>query len=296
MASDPGDLVCPNYTSAEHATLRLELISDTVDDAAAAALLSRVWKVNNNAAKLTWQRQIKDVARQATDELRLRAEIEADRIAALKKAQAEDEEEALKKNWAKHVVIPNRPPPLHPSIIPSTYALCKLLKGEYLELHYFTNEGLADSRASASHGDDEAMLPVTDSAGGMSWIPVAAKRTATSFIPDRDLSWEQFSIAMLRMLKAMNNAKWVNQCISMLAVFWAALLNHPYRASALEVEKKCLLVYQAEQRMAWHQAIDTPEGAWDIGIIEPSNQIHTDTAQQRFSHGVCECLSRDNCI
>jgi len=56
----------------------------------------------------------------------------------------------------------------------------------------------------------------------------------------------------------------------MLATFWAALLNHLYRSSALESEKKCLLVYQAEQRIAWNQAIDTPEGAWDIGIIEPT--------------------------
>ena len=174
----------------------------------------------------------------------------------------------MKKNQAKHVIIPYRPLQFHLSIIPSTYTLHKLQKGEYLKLHYLTDEGLADSRATASHRDDKAMLPVTDSSGGISWIPATAKRTTISFIPDKDLTWEQFSISMLHLLKAMNSAKWVTQCISMLATFYVALLNHLYCLSALESEKKCLLVYQAEQRIAWHQAIDSPEGAWDISIIE----------------------------
>ena len=73
------------------------MISDTVDDAAAATLLSKVWRVNNNATKLVWQCQIEDTVRRVTEELRCRAEVEADRAVALEKAWMEAEE-ALKKN------------------------------------------------------------------------------------------------------------------------------------------------------------------------------------------------------
>ena len=98
MASDPNNFTYPNYSSAEHAASRLKLISDTVDDAAAATLLSKVWRVNKNAAKLAWQHQIEDTARRGTEELRHRVEVEADRAAALEKTWMEAEEEALKKN------------------------------------------------------------------------------------------------------------------------------------------------------------------------------------------------------
>jgi len=138
MALDPNNFTCPDYSSAEHATSRPELISDMVDDAAAAMLLSKVWRVNNNAAKLAWQCLIEDTARRATEELRCRVEVEADRAATLEKTQMEAEEEALKKNWAKHVVIPDRPPPLHPSIIPSTYVCsAQITKGRIFRAALF---------------------------------------------------------------------------------------------------------------------------------------------------------------
>ena len=72
------------------------------------------------------------------------------------------------------------------------------------------------------------------------------------------------------MLKAMNDVKWVDQWVSMLAVFWGELLNHPHHSSSREVDQRSLLVYQAEHRIAWYLAIDTPAGAWDIGIFEPT--------------------------
>ena len=65
-----------------------------------------------------------------------------------------------------------------------------------------------------------------------------------------------------------------------------ALLNHLYCLSALESEKKCLLVYQVEQRIAWHQAIDTAKGAWEISIIELT--LLRETHEQVFNK-LCTC-------
>ena len=60
----------------------------------------------------------------------------------------------------------------------------------------------------------------------------------------------------------------------MLTAFWSGLINHPYWFSTdlemVDINLQALLVYQTEQRIAWHQAIDTPDRAWDIGIIDPT--------------------------
>lgn len=53
----------------------------------------------------------------------------------------------------------------------------------------------------------------------------------------------------------------------MLANLWGKLQVHPFRYSRDPLDQQALLLYQAEQRRAWHQAIDTPAGAWDIGTL-----------------------------
>jgi len=266
MAVDPNTLVCPNYTSPDFVTARLDFTTATFSDAQAAELLARVWKRTNNAHKVTWKQDIDKAARKAAEDLRCRAEEEAHRRAKAEDDRLEAESEAMKKNCSKFMFIPLRPPPLVSSVIPSTYTSRKLQRGEYVELHYFTNIGLAESRVAASHADDEAMLPLSDlTTGSMNWIPACMKRSTTSFVPDKELSWDHFSIAVPRILQAMANAKWTDQHTTMLAAFWSGLMNHPYWFSTdpetVDIDLQALLVYQAEQRIAWHQAINTPEGA-----------------------------------
>ncbi|KAF9237272.1 hypothetical protein BU15DRAFT_48948, partial [Melanogaster broomeanus] len=48
-------------------------------------------------------------------------------------------QEERKKYKNKYIPIPNVTVSMDPIIIPSTYALNKLRKGEYCELYYFTN-------------------------------------------------------------------------------------------------------------------------------------------------------------
>jgi len=266
---DPNTLICPDYSADEYATARADFTSDAITNALAAQILSKAWTVTNNADKAIWKREIDRVVAEKVEALRVLSEAETTRTQASIAEKQEEEKEAVRKNCSKFLPIPKRTAPLVPSVIPSAYALRKLAKGDYLEMYYFTNEGLAEAKKTTA--DDEAMLPITDAVTkAMSWIPAAAKRDSSTVIPDGELSWNQFYITMPRMLQAMSNARWVPERITMLSEFWAALINHPYRSSPAEVDNQTLLVYQAEQRLNWHHAIDTPEGAWDIGIIEPT--------------------------
>ena len=268
-------LVCPDYTSPDFAAARFDFTTATVSDAQSAELLARVWKRTNDAQKVAWQHDIDEAARRAAEDLRLRAEDEDRRKPEAEAERLEAESEAVKKNHTKFILIPSRPPPLVSLTVLSTYALRKLQKGDYIELYYFTNLELAESKSTATHADDKAMLPISDlTTGGMNWIPAGTKRSTASLVPDKELSWDQFSIVVPHILQAMANAKWTDQCTTMLATLWSGLMNHPYHFSAdpetVDIDLQSLLVYQTEQRIAWHQAIDTPDGAWDIRIIDPT--------------------------
>jgi len=266
----------------EYTAARAIFLSDTVTPLQAADTLARVWVVHNDTEKDRWQQSIDEAAAEAVEALRLRAEADAKKDAAAEAEQLEAEKEALKRYRTKHIPIPDRAPPRRPTVTPSPYALRKLQKGDYVEMYYFTNEALAEARKSSSHADDEAMLPITDPiTKTMSWIPAAAKRDSAVVVPDKDLTWNQFSIAIPRMLEAMHKADWPAQRTNMLAAFWGGILNHEYRSSVDDVDVQTLLVFQGEQRWDWHQAIDTPEGAWNIGIIDPS--IMRDTKERVFN-------------
>ncbi|KAH9922567.1 hypothetical protein B0H21DRAFT_826982 [Amylocystis lapponica] len=61
----------------------------------------------------------------------------------------------------------------------------------------------------------------------------------------------------------------------MLARFWGNLQLHPFKLTRDPCDKRALIVYQAEQREAWHQAINEPGGAWDISVIEETILLET---------------------
>jgi len=281
MAADPYKLICPDYITEEYTAARAIFVTDTVSQAQAAGIPAQVWIANNDTAKVQWQQSINESAAAAVEALRLQAEAEAVRRACIESERVEAEKEALKRNRVKNISILERHPPLRQAINPAPYPLRKLQKGEYIELYYFTNQGLTDTKKSSAGTDEEALVPITDPfTKTMSWIPAAAKRDSSFVIQDKDLSWEQFSIAVPRLMDAMNNADWTQQCRNMLAVFWSGLLNHEYHSSPKDLDIKTLLVYQAEQQSNWHEAIDTPISAWDISIInedimqEVSEQVY----------------------
>lgn len=61
----------------------------------------------------------------------------------------------------------------------------------------------------------------------------------------------------------------------MLASFWGGILMHRYWNSTDTIAQRAILIYQEEQRRAWHNAIPLADGAWDIGIIDDAALLRT---------------------
>ncbi|KAG6899577.1 hypothetical protein C0993_009017 [Termitomyces sp. T159_Od127] len=130
--------------------------------------------------------------------------------------------------------------------IPSRYVTSKLQKGQHVELWYFTNAGLKHAKLNKATVDDDAMVAVAGKDGALDWILVAAVKNSKLVVADRTLTWEDFTMAVHR------------------------LQAHPYRSSLDPLDTKALLMYQDKQRRAWHQAIGSPTGAWDISTMSGS--------------------------
>ncbi|KIJ31394.1 hypothetical protein M422DRAFT_266931 [Sphaerobolus stellatus SS14] len=243
-AHDPSRRVCPDFTSEEFANDRRDLTSAECTNAAAAKLLERVWKVNHRSDVAKWQQHREDESIKVVEAMRLQAEQQAE---SRKAAETEAEE--------TQILAP--------------YAQRKLDKGSYVEMWYFTDEGIVEVTKTASQAEDESMHPIIDPITKVTaWVPAAVKRAPGSmFKDDEELTMEQISIASPRMLLAMEAAAWPEERVNMMVNIWGKLLSHKKRSSANALDVKSLIVYQAEQHRKWHLAIATPRGAWNIGII-----------------------------
>ncbi|GBE78931.1 hypothetical protein SCP_0201280 [Sparassis crispa] len=258
---------CPDYASATYAVTRAPLINANTTEDEAVQLLKNIWKAGNDADKAAWEQQVNDDATDVADQIRLAEEAEVQRLDTLRQEEELSHKEELKKNKEKYLLIPDRDAPTIAPILPATYAVRKMKKGLYTEMHYYTNKGLDEALSGSSTIDDEAMILLQNPNGTTSWVPAASARDSRGVTEDKDLTWEDFCQAAPRMIRAMEEASWPEDRVAMLAKFWGNLQIHELRSSRDPLDQKTLLVYQAEQRKAWHLAIPSPQGAWNISRI-----------------------------
>ncbi|KAI6020588.1 hypothetical protein EDC04DRAFT_2575922 [Pisolithus marmoratus] len=237
---DPNLAIRPDFTSEEFLDACLQLTNDIVDDEQATRLLRSLWDVQHAKDVQRWDawkdeeaQEARDLAKQAAEEL------------AQQQCRLWDEEEAMlveerKKNKAKYAPIPD--------------------KGEYCELYFFTNAGLAEVESFNTSIDDEALTLLKTDNGHHVWVPASNTRDKSAIIKDEDLSWEQFSKASIRILGAMKEHDWQQDRIDMHVKFWTALEVHPWRRSTHNHFKSALCLYQSQQRQKWHHAIGTAQG------------------------------------
>ncbi|KAG1799808.1 uncharacterized protein HD556DRAFT_1455260, partial [Suillus plorans] len=156
--------------------------------------------------------------------------------------------------------------PDKPAITPCSYALKKLDKGEYVELWYFTNDGL-DEASIKKTIDDDAMILSTLADGSTAWVSSASTRSARSVINDENLPFEEFCQACPRFLTAIEEADWPQDRVRMMARFWMNIQVHKFRSLRDPIAQKSLLVYQAEQRKRWHIAAKSSVGPYDLSDV-----------------------------
>ena len=265
---DPAVLQCPDYTSEAYTPARAPFVNDNTTNEQAIQLLINVWTTGNNLERLQWQEQRQNDLAIKADEILHKQEAAEQRARTLAQEQDALRKDELKRNKTKYIPIPNRPMPTIIPVFASNYATKKMDKGHYLELWYYTNEGLDDAMRTNNTMDEDAMIISRNHNGSTSWVSAAASQNSSKVINDKDVPWEDFCQAVPRMILAMEEAGWPPERVHMLATFWGNLQVHKLRSSHDPLDQKALLLYQARQCRLWHLAIPSPQGAYDISIID----------------------------
>ncbi|KAF9220547.1 hypothetical protein BS17DRAFT_649490, partial [Gyrodon lividus] len=111
----------------------------------------------------------------------------------------------------------------------SPLALRKLKKGDYAELYYWTNKGIAEAEASSCSIDEDAFALTQDENGHHMFIPIAASKAKETVIPDKDHTWAELNEAAPRLLQVMKESDWDEEWIQSHLQFWLAISAHEYR-------------------------------------------------------------------
>ncbi|KAG0693026.1 hypothetical protein DFH29DRAFT_1007750 [Suillus ampliporus] len=207
IPNNPNLSVCPDYTDPTFTNTRLQLTNENINKAQAILLLKNIWQADNDAARAQWQLQVEEDTEHQQHQERLNHE-EQDRLE--QECLDEDEtarKEDKKKNKFKYTPIPNLDVPMKPTILPSPYAVCKLDKGDYVELWYFTNVGLDDAKLKSSINED-TMIMATLAGGNTAWVSATSMRNTSTVVDDQNLSFEDFCQACPHIISAMEDASW----------------------------------------------------------------------------------------
>ncbi|KAI6008428.1 hypothetical protein EDC04DRAFT_2871494 [Pisolithus marmoratus] len=214
QAEDLNLAIRPDFSTKEFLDARLQVTSDTVNDDQATRILSTLWEIQNAKDIQRWNTCKEEEAQLARD-LVDQAAIEL----AEKQCCLQDEEDAAlteehRKNKAKYAPILDVEVPSGPVNIPALYTTPRLKKGEYCELYFFTNVSLAEADSFNTSINNKALTLLRSDNGQHVWIPASNARDKSAIIKDKDLSWEQFGEASVRLLSAMREHDWGLTCMS----------------------------------------------------------------------------------
>ncbi|KAG2041114.1 hypothetical protein BDR03DRAFT_1007459 [Suillus americanus] len=185
ICNDPNFNICPGYTTDYFANTRAQLINEDTTEAQATQLLKNIRELNNNEQEEEQER--------------------------LDQEQIDEEEasrkEEKKKNKHKYTPILTTGILDNPEPMPCSYALQKLDKGEYVEIWYFTNNGLdkADSKKTIH---DDAMILSSLADGSTAWVSSASMCNAKSVVNDENLLFKDFYQACPHFLIVMEQVDW----------------------------------------------------------------------------------------
>ena len=131
--------------------------------------------------------------------------------------------------------------------------LC-LVKGEYIPLWYWTLAGIETARSSFINSDTQTFTFIKDDNGSTTLAPTVSKRESNSVVPNSNLPFDDFLIAIPHMIEAMGQAQWPKDHI----------LDNPCCSTGLFKDKLTLMVYQEEQHKQWHHVTSIPSQGYDL--------------------------------
>ncbi|KAG2124369.1 hypothetical protein DEU56DRAFT_692862, partial [Suillus clintonianus] len=201
ILNDPNLNICPDYATPPYANARAQLINEHINEEQAIQILKNIWEASNNVEKGLCQGQVED-EREHREHLNQLQQEQQDRHEQEQIEEAElARKEEKKKYKHKYAPIQATGVPDEPSINPSPYATRKLEKGEYVELWYFTNDGLDEALIKKTIEDDTMVL-LTLQDSSTAWVSAASARNTTSVINNEDIAFEDFCQACPRFISA----------------------------------------------------------------------------------------------
>jgi hypothetical protein len=188
--NNPHHVRAPDYVQEHFRATRQTLVNNFgITHEQAAQRLTTIWGAQNAIDREEWDAQQEDIAEVARLEQEQRQQLEEERQRAREEEQELAQQEEQKKNRNKF--LPYNKVPIANAIpkLPSPLAIHKLKKGDYVEMYYFTNKGLAEAEASSRSADDKAFSLMRAENGHHSFISVATAKAKDTIIPDKDLTW-----------------------------------------------------------------------------------------------------------
>jgi hypothetical protein len=135
---------------------------------------------------------------------------------------------------------------------PTTFAIEKLRRFEYVPLWYFTQQGR--QAADKDRASNEDLWDVTKTSDNrLSLRTASSNRPSPNALSDEQLTWEQFMDANHLFCRWLIPAGWPEDYAKILLSFFWQLENHEDMGNP--EGKETLLLYQARTRKAWHDEL-----------------------------------------
>ncbi|OJA07580.1 hypothetical protein AZE42_10831 [Rhizopogon vesiculosus] len=144
---------------------------------------------------------------------------------------------------------------------PAQYALQKINNFELVELWYFSQEGCKDA-LSTSHTIAEDAFGFTRIDDSLAIRPLSAFEASRAVLADHQLS---FLRAKNSFLSHISKAKWPQEHVDSLSLFFWHLENHPVRNHS-DIGDLVVLTYAARVRQDWHDRLKRDKG-FNISVI-----------------------------
>ncbi|KAH0834829.1 hypothetical protein J3R83DRAFT_10446 [Lanmaoa asiatica] len=158
------------------------------------------------------------------------------------------------------------PPPSIISERPFLYAMKKIETFEYVELWYFSKDGMKEaSKQSHSQADDAFGLLSTSNI--LTLRPVASVKASKNALADHELPLATILKACITYLEQIEKIGWPKKHIMALCQFFYAIEGHPYRKTMKRGE--CIMaLYAAKVCRLWHDKLKVKNRkAFNIGLI-----------------------------
>ncbi|KAH9846309.1 hypothetical protein C2E23DRAFT_853340 [Lenzites betulinus] len=168
--------------------------------------------------------------------------------------------------------IPRGKPPPEEFLKPvAEFALSRLRDKKYVELFYFTEEGMRLAAGDNTPSQDDALTVANRDA---TIVLTTAPRPPKGVKGDDMLTWDQVSKARTLLLLHAKNEGWEEEHLEVLAFFFFSIDAHPIRSEPRGNETA--VRYQALYRREWHNAM-TREEPFDLAVINEAAMLRIQT-------------------